>query len=298
MSPVEFSNYLKQRTNVQQPPPFLQSPNATAMMGGGQGLQPLMSPSRSLSPAANHHTAAGLSINSDPFYYHNSSNGSSGGGYYPQQQQQPFLGSHHQQQLQGYGTNPGGAALATATSPSSANAISSSITSISSASSSSASSSVSSSSLGDHLMPFGGPFGNRQMYNFYAANEAAAYADNGFFGSLSAGQSAAVAAAGATNQLEDSVPATSMLEGNPKFGVIGGGLSAIGGGGGGPGELSMDNGSSSSSSPNDTHNNAGDTPASGASSNPGTPLENLQTNSNNFYSGSSNSAFPQLLVAN
>lgn len=271
-------------------PPFMQSPNA--MMG--HNLKPLMSPSRSISPATAH-TAPVLSINSDPFYYHN--NG--GGSYYghqqaaaaAQQQQQQYLGSHHQL---GYGSAAALNGSSMVTSSPSANAISSSISSISSASSSSASSSVSSSSLGDHLL-FGGQFGanaanNRlsgQLYNFYAAGNEAPFVDNGFFAPLS-NPSTTTASSALANQFEES----DLVEGNPtKFGVIGGGLSGQGvgvvgqqeqvaGGGGGGGDVS----------PNDSNNNAADSP------DPSNSLENLQ--SNNFYSGSSSSPFPQLLVAN
>lgn len=273
MSPVEFSNYIKQRTTLQQPPPYIQSPNA--MMG--HNLKPLMSPSRSISPA--NHTAPALSINSDPFYYHNN-------GYYGQQQQQPqsYLGSHHQLS---YGAASGGGgglpnASMAASSPS-GNAISSSISSISSTSSSSASSSVSSSSLGEQLL-FGGQFASNtnnrlsgQMYNFYGGNEAP-FGDNGFFAPISAASSTLA------SQFEDS---ELLIEGNPtKFGVIGGGLS-------GQGATVMqqeqkvgDTGAPSNSTNN---NNAAESPNSNS-------MENLQSNS--FYNGSSSSPFPQLLVAN
>lgn len=298
MSPVEFSNYIKQRTSMQQPP-FLQSPNSGMM---GHNLKPMMSPSRSLSPS-NH--SAGLSINSDPFYYHNNNNNNnhSQGGFYGSQQ--PYLGSHQQQQQQqhhshqhhhqmgfGAGLTAGGSPLATPLPSAINNPISSSISSISSASSSSASSSVSSSSLGDHLLQFGnggpGPFGgntsNRlsaQMYNYYAAatNEAP-FMDNGFFAPLSS--------ASIGNQLEDSVPATSLLlEDNPKFGVIGGGLS---------GNIIQSEQSLDGITSNETNNNMGGTADPSSANGSPNPGENLQ--SNTFYSGSSGSPFPQLLVAN
>jgi hypothetical protein len=279
MSPVEFSNYIKQRTTM-NPPPFMQSPNA--MMG--HNLKPLMSPSRSISPATAH-TAPALSINSDPFYYHHN-NGYYGHQAQQQQQPQPYLGSHHHM---GYGS---AAALTGAsmvgTSPS-ANAISSSISSISSASSSSASSSVSSSSLGDHLLfgsQFGSNAGNRlsgQMYNFYPSSTAAAaespFVDNFF------------TPAALASQFEDG----DLVEGNPtKFGVIGGGLSGQVGAGMGQevleGEL---NGGAS----NDSNNNGEDSSGNGSPNpNSGNSLDNLQANT--FYSGSSGSPFPQLLVAN
>lgn len=293
MSPVEFSNYIKQRTSMQHPP-FLQSPNSGMM---GHNLKPMMSPSRSLSPA-NH--SAGLSINSDPFYYHNNTNNNSHnqGGYYASQQ--PYLGSHQQQQQHhnhhhhqmGYGTGltAGGSPLATPSPSAINNPISSSISSISSASSSSASSSVSSSSLGDHLLQFGsggaGPFGNSsnrlsaQMYNYYAgaANEAP-FMDNGFFPPLNS--------ASIVNQLEDSVPATSLLEENPKFGVIGGGLS---------GNIIQSEQSLDGSPCNENNNNIGGATDPSSANGSNNSLENLQ--SNTFYGGSSGSPFPQLLVAN
>lgn len=272
MSPVEFSNYIKQRTSMNQPP-FMQSPNA--MMG--HSLKPLMSPSRSISPATAH-TAPALSINSDPFYFHNN-------GYYGHQQQppiQPYLGSHTQL---GYGSSAALTGSTMVASSPSANAISSSISSISSASSSSASSSVSSSSLGDHLL-FGGQFGlnanNRspgQMYNFYPSAEAP-FMDNGFFAPTTL-----------PNQFEDS----DLVEGNPtKFGVIGGGLSGQVGAIGQQEQM----GAGQNGSSNDSNNNNGDDTSGDRSPNPNSSssLENLQ--SNTFYSGSSGSPFPQLLVAN
>lgn len=282
MSPVEFTNYLKQRSQLPQHSQYMQSPNTTGMMGSGQNLQPLVSPSRSLSPAAANQ-ANSLSTNNDPFYFHNNT----GGGFYHQQQPQPFIGSHPQQL--GFITNPGGSAHMTPSPPT--DPISSSVSSINSGSSSSASSSVSSSSLGDNLLQFSNPFGNApgQMYNFYGSNDAT-FIDNSFYGSLSSTQPG--------NLLEDSVPATTLLEGNPKFGVIGGGFSAIvtGERNRGPTEQSMDNVTLIS---NDNNNNkASDPPVPESSPNPSTPLENVSANSNNFYNGSSKPAFPQLLVAN
>lgn len=291
MSPVEFSNYIKQRTTTtMQQPPFLQSPNA--MMG--HNLKPLMSPSRSISPA--NHNPSGLSINSDPFYYHNNS-GNVGGGYYGHQQQQqqpqqPYLGSHHQ-----LGYNNGGGQAVTSSPP--GNAISSSISSISSASSSSASSSVSSSSLGDHLL-FGGQFaGNNSnsnnnrlsgpIYNFYggaAANEAP-FVDNGFFAPLSG---TAAASLNMVSQQFD-VDTSDLVDGNPtKFGVIGGGLS---GQGVAQQDLStMDNNGAQS----ETNNIGEGSPDTGPPNPSNNSMDNFE--SNTFYSGSSSSPFPQLLVAN
>lgn len=278
MSPVEFSNYIKQRTTLQQPP-FLQSPNP--MMG--HNLKPLMSPSRSLSPA--NHNPSGLSINSDPFYYHN--NNANVGGYYghQQQQQQSYLGSHHQL---GYGSTANGLTGGqTVTSSPPGNAISSSISSISSASSSSASSSVSSSSLGEHLL-FGGQFtgnnANRMsapMYNFYATGNEAPFMDNGFFAPLSSA---------GTNMGVGQYEETELVEANPtKFGVIGGGLS-------GQGLTSPTVGQQEQTALEGDTNVSGDSPDTG-SPNPGSnSMENLQSNA--FYSGSSSSPFPQLLVAN
>lgn len=294
MSPVEFSNYIKQRTSMQQPS-FMQSPNS-AMMGHN------LKPSRSISPA-NH--SSGLSINSDPFYYHHNSN--SHGGYYASQQ--PYLGSHQQQQHHqlGYGTgltgNGGGGGSPLVTPSATNNPISSSISSISSASSSSASSSVSSSSLGEHLLQFGsigggGPFGgnsnqlSEQMYNFYGAANETSFMDNGFFASLNT--SSAIG-----NQLEDSVPANSLLEGNPKFGVIGGGINgSVAQSEGGLEELGSTGLGLGLETNNNNLNSTTDSVSANGSPNSGSnnSMDNLQ--SNNFYSGSSGSPFPQLLVAN
>lgn len=279
MSPVEFSNYIKQRTTLQQPPPFMHSPNA---MMGHNGLKPLMSPSRCISPG-NSHTAPALSINSDPFYFHSNSSTGTGGGFYGHHpiQQQPFLGSHYQ--LNGFGTasnNP------MAGSSPSANAISSSVSSISSASSSSTSSSVSNSSHGEHLL-FGGQFGGSnqlggKMYDFFQSAHNTPFVDNGFFEPPSSTSALA-------NQFDDS---DLLIETNPtKFGVIGGSLSSQK-----VGETVPTTGELGASGNDNTGN-----PISGGSPGTGSPdsgssMENLQSNA--FYSGSNNSSFPPLLVAN
>lgn len=283
LSPVEFNNFLKQRSMQQ----YLHTPNSTTMLGAAN-----LSPSRSLSPS-NHSM-----INNDPFYYHhnssNNSNNSSGqqtssnqtsNGYYQQ-----FLGSHHHL----YGNNGGNSVTSPSplVTPTNASSIS-----ISSTSSSNSSASSSSANIGDHLLHFNGFNGSPsasnqntnlshrltgQLFNhFYSSpNDVSFGGENAFFGPGSA-------------QLTSGDPTVSSTtgEGKPKFGAIGTGMML-------DGNQSMDSNFPSLINDNNGNNSNGIQKGLGGDQATSPSASTSPFYSNSTTNASNSAAFPQLLVAN